>query len=137
MNFYSFVSTATPHTHHYANAKSALLARKHVLCEKPVTSNAAELRSLISIARERNKFFMEAMWTRFQPLVNDLKRIVEEGTLGDPVVLHADLSEYFDIESEWFVLYPGCDQISKYLPDKPKMHRILNPALGGGALLDL
>ena len=41
---------------------------------------------------------MEAMWTRFQPLVLEVKQIAEEGELGDPVVLHADLSGDFDIE---------------------------------------
>ncbi|KAL5513031.1 hypothetical protein ACEPAH_3429 [Sanghuangporus vaninii] len=113
------VYIGTPHTHHYANSKSALLAGKHVLCEKPVTTSAAELRSLLSIAREKNRFFMEAMWTRFQPLVQELKKIIEEGTLGDPVVLHADLSGDFDVDNI------------------PKTHRMLNPKLGGGALLDL
>ncbi|KAG5338897.1 hypothetical protein C0989_005623 [Termitomyces sp. Mn162] len=58
----------TPHTYHYENALDAMKAGKHVLCEKPVTSNAAELRSLLAAAKEYNVFFMEAMWTRFQPL---------------------------------------------------------------------
>ena len=44
---------------------------------------------------------MEAMWTRFQPLVLEVKKIAEEGELGDPVVLHADLSGDFDIESKF------------------------------------
>ena len=83
----------------------ALAAGKHVLCEKPVTINQAELRALIPLANEKKRFFMEAMWTRFQPLVRELKSIVEgkdgeEGSLGRPEVLHADLSGDFDIESE-------------------------------------
>lgn len=53
----------------------------------------------MSVAKEKNLFFMEAMWTRFQPLTLEVKRIAEEGTLGDPVVLHADLSHDFDLES--------------------------------------
>ena len=44
---------------------------------------------------------MEALWTRFHPLTLELKKTAEEGTLGDPVVLHADLSGDFDIESEF------------------------------------
>jgi len=52
-------------------------------------------------------------------LTQEVKRVAEEGTLGDPVVLHADLSGDFDIENI------------------PKTHRILDPRLGGGALLDL
>lgn len=96
---YSHLS-GTPHTYHYANSKAALLAGKHVLCEKPVTSNGAELRSLLTLAKERNLFFMEALWTRFHPLTFELKKVAEEGSLGDPVVLHADLSGDFDIESK-------------------------------------
>lgn len=44
---------------------------------------------------------MEALWTRFHPLTKEVKQIAEEGTLGDPVVLHADLAGDFDIESEY------------------------------------
>lgn len=47
---------------------------------------------------------MEAMWTRFQPLARALKEIAEEGQLGDPVVLHADLSGDFDIDSAFMAL---------------------------------
>ncbi|KAI0792138.1 NAD(P)-binding protein [Abortiporus biennis] len=113
------VYIGTPHTLHYENAHAALTAGKHVLCEKAVTSNAAELRDLLKLAKEKNLFFMEALWTRFQPLTKEVKKIAEEGTLGEPVLLHADLSGDFDIE-----------HISKN-------HRILDPRLGGGALLDL
>lgn len=85
---------------HYENARDALNAGKHVLCEKATTSNAAELRALLKLAKEKNLFFMEALWTRFQPLVQEVKRIAEDGSLGLPVMLHADLSGDFDIESE-------------------------------------
>ncbi|THV07940.1 NAD(P)-binding protein [Dendrothele bispora CBS 962.96] len=113
------VYIGTPHTSHYINALDAIKAKKHVLCEKPVTTNAAELRSLIQAAKESNVFFMEAMWTRFQPLVLEVKKIGESGELGRPVVLHADLSGNYDIENI------------------PTTHRILDPYLGGGALLDI
>jgi len=62
---------------------------------------------------------MEAMWTRFQPLTLEVKNVIDKGELGAPIVLHADLSGNFDIQNI------------------PKTHRILDPALGGGALLDL
>ncbi len=84
---------------HYENARDALLAGKHVLCEKATTSNGAELRELLALAKEKQLFFMEAMWTRFQPITKEVKRVAEEGSLGLPVVLHADLSGDFDIES--------------------------------------
>ncbi|PCH44241.1 NAD(P)-binding protein [Wolfiporia cocos MD-104 SS10] len=113
------VYIGSPHTQHYENALAALKAGKHVLCEKPSTSNTAELRHLLSVAKERNLFFMEAMWTRFQPLAKEVKRIAEEGALGDPVVVHADFA--FDF----------------YIDTLPKTHRMLDPQLGGGAVLDL
>jgi len=91
--------SGTPHTHHYQNSKDAILTKKHVLCEKPVTSNSAELRSLLTLAKENGVFFMEAMWTRFQPLSRAFKEVLEDGKLGPPVSLHADLSNYFNIES--------------------------------------
>jgi predicted dehydrogenase len=91
----------TPHTSHYTNALSAIQSKKHVLCEKPVTTNAAELRSLIQAAKENHVFFMEAMWTRFQPLALEVKRINDSGELGKPLTVQADLSGDFDIESEF------------------------------------
>ncbi|KAG7093979.1 hypothetical protein E1B28_007609 [Marasmius oreades] len=109
----------TPHTYHYENALCGIKAKKHILCEKPVTSNAAELRSLIAAAKENNVFFMEALWTRFQPLALELKKISESGVLGNPIVVNADLSGDFDIRNI------------------PTTHRILDPKLGGGAILDL
>ncbi|KAL1746832.1 hypothetical protein HDZ31DRAFT_80968 [Schizophyllum fasciatum] len=118
-------SLCTPHTLHYPVALAALRAGKHVLCEKPVTSNAAELRALLAAAREAGAshgkpvFFMEAMWTRFLPIAREVMKIVESGELGLPVAVHADLSGDFQIEN------------------LPKTHRILDPHLGGGALLDL
>jgi predicted dehydrogenase len=113
------VYIGTPHTFHYENALDAIKAKKHVLCEKPVTLNAAELRSLLAAAKENGVFFMEALWTRFHPLAKEVKNIAESGVLGEPVAVYADLSIDF-----------GLDKL-------PKTNRILDPALGGGALLDL
>jgi len=62
---------------------------------------------------------MEAMWTRFQPIAHEIKKVIDSGELGDVRVLHADLSGDFDIDNQ------------------PKTHRILDPKLGGGAILDL
>jgi predicted dehydrogenase len=53
------VYIGTPHTFHHANAKEALQAGKHVLCEKPVTFDMEELEELLAIAKEKNLFFME------------------------------------------------------------------------------
>jgi len=113
------VYIGTPHTYHYLNARDAIIGKKHVLVEKPATTNSAELRELLALAQKNGVFFMEAMWTRFQPVALAVKRLIDEGNLGDPVMVHADLSGDFDIENI------------------PKTHRILDPMLGGGAILDL
>jgi predicted dehydrogenase len=89
----------TPHTFHYENALDAIKAKKHVLCEKPVTLNGAELRSLLAAAKEHGVFFMEALWTRFQPLTLEVKKLAESGVLGAPVTVHADLSVNFGLDS--------------------------------------
>lgn len=93
------VYIGTPHTHHYTNAKLALTAHKHVLCEKPFTSNAAELHSLIELAKANSVFLMEALWTRFLPVSLELKRLVDNEELGEIQSVHADLSDDFKIES--------------------------------------
>jgi len=102
-----------------------------------VTSNAAELRSLLTLARENGVFFMEAMWTRFQPLSRAFKKVLEEGNLGPPVSLHADLSGAFDIESTCAISPFSSPEFLIGRTDLPTSHRILDPKLGGGALLDL
>ncbi|KZT59898.1 NAD(P)-binding protein [Calocera cornea HHB12733] len=109
----------TPHTYHYEHSMIALKGGKHVLCEKPVTSNAAEFKSLVAFAKEKNLFFMEAMWTRFQPVAEYVKQIVAKDELGPVRLLQADLAGDFKLDTI------------------PKTHRILDPKLGGGALLDL
>jgi predicted dehydrogenase len=89
----------TPHTLHYSNAADAIKAGKHVLVEKPATTNAEDFRSLVALARKHGVFLMEAMWTRFQPIAQAIRGIIDEGSLGAPVMVHADLSGDFDIES--------------------------------------
>ena len=55
---------ATPHSHHYQNAMLCLNAGKNVICEKAFTTNAPQLEALIKLAKEKNLFMMEAVWTR-------------------------------------------------------------------------
>lgn len=102
---------ATPHTYHYENSLDAIKAKKHVLCEKPVTSNRAELRSLLDAAKENDVFFMEAMWTRFQPLSLEFKKISDSGQLGLPISVHADLSGNFDIHSKMIFPFQFSDNL--------------------------
>ncbi|KAK7949310.1 uncharacterized protein PG986_010196 [Apiospora aurea] len=61
------VYIATPVSHHFQNAMLALEAGKHVLCEKTLTVTPAQTEKLISTARAKGRFLMEAVWTRFFP----------------------------------------------------------------------
>ena len=62
------VYVATPHPRHAEDAILCLNAGKAVLCEKPLTINAAQAEKVIAVARDKRVFLMEAMWTRFFPL---------------------------------------------------------------------
>ncbi|KAI4607081.1 hypothetical protein J4E80_009811 [Alternaria sp. BMP 0032] len=111
---------ATPHSHHYQLARLCLNAGKHVLVEKPITVNAAQCQELRKLAREKGRFMMEAVWTRFFPLSREVCSIVKEGKLGDIKRVFADFSFWNDVQKEF-----GTE------------HRMVNPNLAGGALLDL
>lgn len=110
------VYVATPHPMHHSNALLALQAGKPVLVEKPFTMNAAEAEDLVTTARSKGLFVMEAMWTRFLPHVAEIRRLLAEGALGDIVTVTAD-------HGQWFAKDPA--------------FRLFAPELGGGALLDL
>ncbi|MET8143285.1 Gfo/Idh/MocA family oxidoreductase [Sphaerisporangium sp. NPDC005288] len=110
------VYVATPHSHHLPVAELAIAAGKAVLCEKPLALNAAEAERMVKLARDAGVFLMEAMWMRFNPLVQRLHRMIGEGALGTPRSVAASFG------------FP--------LPYDPA-HRLWDPALGGGALLDL
>ncbi len=110
------VYVATPHPLHRENSLLCLQAGKAVLCEKPFTINAAEAETVIKLARQKQLFLMEAMWTRFIPLTIKLRQLLAEGVIGDLQMLTADLG-------------------FKMVYD-PKS-RLFDPQLGGGALLDV
>ncbi|KAI4651110.1 uncharacterized protein J4E79_009307 [Alternaria viburni] len=111
---------ATPHSHHYHHARLCLNAGKHVLIEKPITVNAAQCQELRKLAKEKGKFMMEAVWTRFFPLSREVCSIIKEGKLGDIKRVFADFSFWNDVNKEFGT-----------------QHRMVNPKLAGGALLDL
>lgn len=110
------VYVASPHSEHYAQARMALEAGKHVLVEKAFTQNAAQARELVALARQRGVALMEAMWTRFLPSHDIVRQLLADGALGAIEMVAADHGQYME-----------------YNPDG----RMFNPALAGGALLDL
>lgn len=114
------IYVGTPHSHHYANVYACLSAGKNVLCEKSLTVNAPQASALIDLARSKNLFFMEAVWTRFQPYAYKLQEVIESGAIGQVRAVQAELCADFG-------------PTAKENPD----HRLVNPYLAGGALLDL
>jgi len=109
------VYVATPHPGHHEATIMCLEAGKHVLCEKSFAMNAAETREMIEAAKKNNRFLMEAMWTRFRPLMFKVREIVTSGEIGEVQFLTANIG--------W---------TSKFNPKS----RLFAPELGGGGLLD-
>jgi dihydrodiol dehydrogenase / D-xylose 1-dehydrogenase (NADP) len=110
------VYIATTHNFHCKNTLDALNAKNHVLCEKPLAVNAPQVKHMIKTAQSNEVFLMEALWTRFLPMMSEVRDVIEKGTIGQPQLLQADFGVKFDYN--------------------PKS-RIFNPDLAGGALLDI
>ncbi len=104
---------ALPHPFHYKWAKEALLKGKNVLCEKPLTVNSTEAEELFEIAKEKNLFFSEAMWTRFLPAVKTVKTLIAKGEIGNIKKIKGIIAH-----------------------DSTHVKRITDPHLAGGMLLD-
>ena len=110
------VYVSTPHTGHRDGCLLAIEAEKAVLCEKPFTVNAAQAREIIAVARRRNVFVMEAMWSRFLPALRRVREWVETGAIGAVRAVHASFGFRTDLEAR---------------------SRLTDPELAGGALLDI
>ncbi|MEU4233668.1 Gfo/Idh/MocA family oxidoreductase [Nonomuraea sp. NPDC026600] len=110
------IYVATPNNTHYSAGQTCLQGGRAIVMEKPFTVTAEQAQGLISLARERRVFAMEAMWMRFNPVIRRLRELVSDGAIGEVTALYAD-----------FCFAPAYD------PN----HRVWAPELAGGALLDL
>jgi len=110
------VYVATPHAFHQENILLGLEAGKAVLCEKPFTINAGQAETVIRLARQKKLFLMEAMWTRYIPLVVRLRELLAAGVIGDLQMVEIGLA---------FVA-----------PRADSSYYFFNPHMGGGILLD-
>ncbi|CUM48106.1 uncharacterized protein AC631_03553 [Debaryomyces fabryi] len=114
------VYVGTPHPLHKHQVIQALENNKHVLCEKPFTINSADANEIIQLAKKKNRFLMEAVWTRFFPSITLLKKyIFEDKLLGKINRLFVDFAYDADIEN------------------LPVTSRLRDIKLGGGSLLDI
>ena len=111
------VYIATPHAFHLEQTLLCLQNKKAVLCEKPLTLNHKYAVEMVTAARSRSVFLMEAMWSRFFPTTMKTLELIRAGAIGDVKYLRADFG--FKV--------PSYD---------PKS-RLFDLSLGGGALLDV
>lgn len=112
------VYVATTQEGHHDTVVMMLEGGRSVLCEKPLAMNAAQVASMCDVAREQGLFLMEAMWARFSDAWRTARSLIESGRIGEPALLRADLS----------LSVP---------PEMRSTHRLMDPARGGGALMDV
>lgn len=82
----------TPNYLHYKQIKEALENKKSVICEKPMVLKQSELDELFKIAKENQVFLMEAHKTAFNPLLVQIKEIINSGVIGDVYYIDAEYS---------------------------------------------
>ncbi|MFK0338251.1 Gfo/Idh/MocA family protein [Agrobacterium sp. 16-172Ci] len=108
------IYVATPHGWHHEHVLLAINAGKHVLVEKPMALNHAQAAEMVTAARKKGVFFAEALWTYFLPKFDIVQQVLDAGVIGDIQSVYTEYGEYL-----------------------PREHRIFNPKLAGGPLLDL
>lgn len=107
---------ATPHRFHYEQIKQCLMAKKSVLCEKPLTINQAQAKTLFELAKTQNVFLMEAMWTLFLPVYQAVQQWIAQGDIGELKYVQSTFGFPMPADSN---------------------ERWLNKSLAGGVLLDM
>jgi predicted dehydrogenase len=108
------VYVASVNAAHYGAVRACLESGKHVLCEKPLATNAQDAADLAELAAARGLLLMEAMWTRCLPAVRRAAELVASGAIGTPHLLRAATGG----------------------PAPARAERRLRDPDGGGALLD-
>ena len=110
------IYVATPHSAHFEATMTCLAAGRATLTEKPFTLDLATAQCLVSTARDAGVFLMEAMWTRCFPAIRQLNKLIADGAIG----------EVTNVQAAFGLAGPF-----------PATSRLVDPTLGGGALLDL
>ncbi|MGL6167586.1 MAG: Gfo/Idh/MocA family protein [Fusobacteriaceae bacterium] len=108
------VYIAVPHVFHYECIKLCLNAGKNVLCEKPFCINSSQTQEVIGLAKEKELFLAEAIWTRYMPSRKIIDELIKSNKIGEIKSMTANIGY-----------------------NLTEVSRIWNPKLGGGALLDV
>ena len=108
------IYVASPHSHHYEQARLCLEHGKHVLVEKAFTVNAAQAQELINLSEEKGLLLAEAIWPRYMPARKMINDLIEDGVIGKVTSMTANLGDALT-----------------------HVERMVRPELAGGALLDL
>ncbi|TXH26634.1 MAG: Gfo/Idh/MocA family oxidoreductase [Cyclobacteriaceae bacterium] len=110
------IYVATPHALHHAHVLLCLQHKKAVLCEKAFAINYKQAHEMVALAKAQDTFLMEAFWTRFLPHYEKAKQLLTEGKVGEIRYFYGEFG---------------------FKPVDPVPPRLFDPALGGGALLDI
>lgn len=110
------VYIATPHTTHASYIRAALMAGKHVMCEKAITINVSELDELQALAADKGLVLMDSCTILHMPLYKELRRRLEAGDFGRVHLAQVNFGSFHEFDAQ---------------------SRFFNPALGGGAMLDI
>jgi len=110
------VYIASPHNFHCAHSLLFLNKKISVLCEKPMGVDEEEVAKMIQAARQQKTYLMEALWTRFLPMTEKVLALLKEDAIGEVKTVQADFGFEAVFNAEG---------------------RLFNPALAGGALLDI
>lgn len=110
------VYIATPHFSHAELSIKSMEHGKHVLCEKPLAINKRDAERMIAVSKQTNCFFMEALWTRFNPVFVEVLKRIKNGDIGEIKYINADFA---------------------FKSNHALESRVFNLDLGGGSLLDI
>ena len=110
------IYVATPHAMHHEHVLLCLQHKKAVLCEKAFAINYKQASEMIQLAKTQQTFLMEAFWTRFLPHYEKAKQLIAHGKVGQIKYFYGEFG---------------------FKPAEPVAPRLYDPALGGGALLDI
>ena len=103
------VYIGTPGVYHQKDVTMCLNHGKHVLCEKAFSINAKQAQVMVDLAREKNLFLMEAMWTRFFPIHVRIRELLAEGAIGNVngITINFLAKPPFDLKNRFFDLNLG------------------------------